>query len=200
VAVAAATRRVGAQTSQTRAKLLDCVERLMLTDGYAAVSYRTLAARADVRPSLVQYYFPTLDDLFVAAIRRYSERNRRWLAKQLADRPDDPLHALWESSWGEGTGALMTEFMALDNHRKSIRSEIAAVTEDIRAAQLQALEARFAARSALAGELGLDALVLLISAIPKFLQMEQSPGVNSAHHALISACERYLDTIEKRDG
>ncbi|MBL7502762.1 TetR family transcriptional regulator, partial [Frankia sp. CN7] len=41
-----APRRVGAQTSKTRATLLDRAERLMLDEGYAAVTYRALAARA----------------------------------------------------------------------------------------------------------------------------------------------------------
>ena len=41
------------------------------------------AAKAGVTPSLVQYYFPTLDDIFLAAITRYSERNLRLLAEAL---------------------------------------------------------------------------------------------------------------------
>lgn len=42
----------------------------MLHKGYAAVTYRALAAEAGVTPALVQYYFPALDDLLVATIRR----------------------------------------------------------------------------------------------------------------------------------
>ena len=71
----ASPRRVGAETSKTRDRLLDSVERLMVKDGYAAVTYRAVAAKAGVTSGLVQYYFPALDDLFVAAIRRRSEQN-----------------------------------------------------------------------------------------------------------------------------
>ena len=67
-------------------RLLDCVERLMLETGYAAVTYRAVAAKAGVTSGLVQYYFPTLDDLFVAAIRRRSEQNLERLADALRDR------------------------------------------------------------------------------------------------------------------
>ena len=102
--------------------LLDCVENMMLEEGYASVTYRALASRAGVTPSLVQYYFPTLDEIFIAAIKRYSERGLTYLKEALERRADDPLRAVWEYSWDEATGALTTEFMALSNHRKSIRT------------------------------------------------------------------------------
>src|SRR5689334_19519969 len=153
VNVAAAPRRVGAETSKTRDALLHCVEQMMLEDGYASVSYRALATKAGVTPSLVQYYFPSLDDIFLAAIQRYSERNLTILAKALEDRPDDPLHALWDFSWDEATGALMTEFMALGNHRKSIRSAIADVTNQVRQIEVKALAAKFGKGARLDGDL-----------------------------------------------
>ena len=98
VAVAAAPRRVGAETSKTRDALLDSVEKLMLEDGYASVSYRALAAKAGVTPSLVQYYFPSLDDIFLGAIQRYSERNLALLAELLEARSldRDLVHARQE--------------------------------------------------------------------------------------------------------
>src|SRR6476661_2409563 len=132
--MAISSRRVGAETSKTRDVLLDCVEKTMLEEGYASVTYRTLASRAGVTPSLVQYYFPSLDDIFVAAIKRYSERGLAHLTKELERRTVDPLRAVWEYSWDEATGALMTEFMALGNHRKSIRNEIASDRECAQAA------------------------------------------------------------------
>lgn len=92
--MAASARRVGAETSKTRDTLLDHVEKMMLDEGYASVTYRALASAAGVTPSLVQYYFPTLDDIFLSAIRRYSERSRRLLDKVLESRPDDPLLSL----------------------------------------------------------------------------------------------------------
>ncbi len=194
--MATSARRVGAETSKTRDTLVDCVEKMMLQEGYASVTYRALAARAGVTPSLVQYYFPSLDDIFIAAIRRYSERNLDFLAKAFAKRTDDPLRALWEYSWNETTGAMMTEFMALGNHRKSIRAEIAAVTESVRKVQLDALVAKFGKDARLFGDLSLSALQLLISGLPKFLNLEEGIGVKTAHAEVTEAFERYLDTVE----
>lgn len=194
--MATSSRRVGAETSKTRDTLLDCVEKMMLEEGYASVTYRALATKAGVTPSLVQYYFPSLDDIFVAAIRRYSQRNLDYLNKVLEKRAQDPLRALWEYSWDESTGAMMTEFMALGNHRKSIRTEIAAVTESVRKLQLDALVAKFGEDARPWGDLSLPALQLLISSLPKFLNLEKGVGVETAHAELTEAFERYLDTVE----
>ena len=77
------------ETTKTRDLLLDCVERLMVKKGYAAVTYRAVAAAAGVTPGLLQYHFPSLDDLFMAVIRRRSEQNVERLTKALLD---DPRH------------------------------------------------------------------------------------------------------------
>lgn len=196
--MAASPRRVGAETSKTRDTLLDCVEKMMLEEGYASISYRALAAKAGVTASLVQYYFPSLDDIFLAAIRRYSERNLEVLGKALATRSEDPLHALWEYSWDEATGALITEFMALGNHRKSIASEIADVTNRVRKIQLDALAQRYGVRTRFEGELSLGAAVLLITGIPKFLNLEEGVGIDASHADVVKAVEKYLDTVEPR--
>jgi AcrR family transcriptional regulator len=196
--MAAPTRRVGAEKSKTRDTLLDCVETLMLEEGYASVSYRALAAKAGVTASLVQYYFPAVDDIFLAAISRYSDRNLEFLAKTLQTRSEDPLRALWEYSWDEATGALMTEFMALGNHRKSIRTQIAEVTERVRKLQLDALIAKFGKDARLAGDLSVGAALLLITGFPKFLNLEEGIGVDTAHADVVNAFERYLDSVEPR--
>jgi AcrR family transcriptional regulator len=192
------SRRVGAETSKTRDALLDCVETMMLREGYPSVTYRALATKAGVTPSLVQYYFPNLDDIFVAAIKRYSERNLTYLTETLERRTDEPLRAVWEYSWEEATGALITEFMALGNHRKSIRTEIAAVTESVRKMQLNALVAKYGKNARPIGDLSLPALQLLMSGLPKFLNLEEGIGVKSAHDEVTKAFTRYIDAVEPK--
>ncbi len=197
--MAATPRRVGAETSKTRDVLLDNVERLMSEEGYASVTYRAVAAKAGVTPSLVQYYFPTLDDIFLATIRRHTDRNVARLTEALQQHPDDPLRVLWRYSWSEATGALITEFMALGNHRKSIRAEIAEVTERVRRVQLDALKERFGDGVALPdGQLSPGALLLLITGIPKFLNLEEGIGVRTAHAEVVDVFERYLGAAKPR--
>jgi AcrR family transcriptional regulator len=114
------SRRIGATTSKTRAVLLTATEQLMLEEGYAAVSSRRVAARAGVKASLVHYYFPTLDDLFISVYRRRSEANLQRLVEDLQS--DRPLHAIWEYANNPTGTALTSEFLALANQRKTIQA------------------------------------------------------------------------------
>ena len=187
----ATTRRVGAVTSKKRDELLDCVERLMLQEGYAAVTYRAVAAKAGVTPGLVQYYFPTLDDLFIAAIRRRSTQNLERLSAALASRPDEPLQVLWEYSREESTAALTTEFLALGNHRKSIASEIAEVTEEVRRLQLAAMAGVTPPAGAPEG-LSAEALLYLVTGIPKLDRLEKGVGLATTHDEVVRYFESFL--------
>ena len=192
----ASPRRVGAETSKTRDLLLDCLERLMAQTGYASVSYRAVAAKAKVTSGLVQYYFPTLDDLFVAAIRRRSEQNVERLAEALRTNPDAPLRVLWEYSRDESSSALTTEFLALGNHRKSIKSEIAEATEQVRRLQLDAIQAQLGAPEMSLGPLPRDVLLFVLTGIPKLLRLEAGVGISASHADVVDAFEQYLDTVE----
>jgi TetR/AcrR family transcriptional regulator, transcriptional repressor for nem operon len=192
----ASPRRVGAETSKTRDLLLDCLERLMADTGYASVTYRAVAAKAKVTPGLVQYYFPTLDDLFVAAIRRRSEQNVERLAEALRTNADQPLRVLWEYSRDESTSALTTEFLALGNHRKSIKSEITDATEQVRRLQLDALEAALGTKDATLGPLPRSVLLFVLTGIPKLIRLEEGVGISVAHAEVVEAFEKYLDSVE----
>jgi AcrR family transcriptional regulator len=66
-------RRIGAPDAKNRGVLLDAAELLMLEEGYAAVSSLRLAEMAALKPQVVQYYFRSMDELFLAAFRRRAE-------------------------------------------------------------------------------------------------------------------------------
>jgi len=189
-------RRVGSQTSRTRDQLLDCAEQLMIEKGYAHVTYRAVAARAGVTAGLVQYYFPKLDDLFIAEIRRRSEQNLDRLVALLDAHADEPLRVLWEYSRDEATAALTTEFIALGNHRPSIRAEIADVTDKVRRVQLEALAARYGTTGISLGALPPAALLFLLTGIPKLIRLEEGVGVSTTHGEAVRAFESFLDSVE----
>lgn len=194
----ASARRIGAETSKTRAVVLDSAEQLMIAEGYAAVTYRNVAGRAGVTAGLVQYYFPTLDDLFLALLRRRSERNLERLLTALESRPDEPLRVVWEFSTEETTAALMMEFMALANHRKTIRAEILAVTERARRAELEALQARWNVQRDSLEQLTPAAMLFLMHWIPKMIQLEDAFGASLGHQDLLDLVERHLNAVEPR--
>ena len=60
----AAPRRARAASAEKRARLLDATEDIILRDGYAAVSSRTVAAGVGIQAPLVHYYFPTIDEQY----------------------------------------------------------------------------------------------------------------------------------------
>ena len=158
----------------------------MAEEGYAAVSYRNVASAVGVSPASVQYYFPTLDEIFLAALRRRSAENLQRLQERL-DGSDDPVRVIWEFSKREASGTVTAEFLALGNHRKTIAAEIAAITDEIRSVQLAALE-RLRKRTYKL-TLGPEALVVLLNGMPKLLQLEESAGIHTGHDAVMGGIE-----------
>jgi AcrR family transcriptional regulator len=134
----AQARRVGSTRSKTRAQILDATEQLMIERGYAAVSSRSVAAEVGIRAGLVHYYFPTLDDLFVAIIDRGAERNHERMAAALAS--PKPLMALWKLSSNHQGVALLAEIMAAANHRQQLRDQVSALAKSTRQMQLDAID------------------------------------------------------------
>jgi AcrR family transcriptional regulator len=185
-------RRIGTEGSETRALLLDATERLVLRDGYAAVSSRKVAAEAGLKPALVHYYFLTMDDLFLAVYRRRAEEALARQAEALAS--PQPLRALWEFNREVAGTAFNAEFIALGNHRKAIKAEIAEYAERFRTMQVEALAALFD-RYGLGGVDPAVVLVLMTS-ISQVLSMEDSLGITQGHEATLDLVESYLERFE----
>ena len=190
----APSRRVGTETSRTRALLLDVTERLLVEESFAAVTSRRVAAEAGVNAALVHYYFPTLDDLFVAVYKRRTEHLVQRLTEDL--RTDQPLWAMWEYNSDRTGTALASEFLALANHRTAIRAEIAEVAERLHAIQLDAL-------SGVLERYGIDtevvtpaAVVMLMVAIPRAMVIEEALGMTGGHQETRALVEHFLERLE----
>jgi TetR/AcrR family transcriptional regulator, transcriptional repressor for nem operon len=194
----ASARRIGAKTSKTRDHLLNCVERLMVRTGYGSVTYRAVASEAGVTSGLVQYYFPSHDDLFVAVIRRRARQNIDRLADALRVAGNEPLRALWEYSQDESESAMTTEFLALGNHHESVRAEIAAVTEEVRQLQLQVLREQFGNEGIELGRISPEAFLFLLTGTPKLIRLEEGVGVSTTHGETKAAFESFFDRREPK--
>ncbi len=67
-----AAREVKYPKSKLRRELiLDAAQELLLEEGYAAITVKNVAKRAEIAPSHVHYYFPTLDDLVLELHKIY---------------------------------------------------------------------------------------------------------------------------------
>jgi len=188
--------RLSPKGLRTRAGVLDSTEELMLEDGYAAVTYRIVAARAGVTYANVQYYFPTIDELFLELLR---ERTRGIVQRleELTD-ADQPLRAVWNYASESRGSALLMEFLALGNHRKAIRDELGEGGERVRQAQT-----RFVAKKL--KEYGVDtrkyppsAVVFLMTATARMRHVEEAVGTHTGHAEAVRLVERFLDEFEPR--
>jgi AcrR family transcriptional regulator len=188
------SRRLGAETSKSRAALLDASERLMLHEGYAAVTSRRVAASAGLKPQLVHYYFRTMDDLFLALFRRRAEQGLERQAQALES--PQPLWALWDLSRDPRGTALTMEFVALANHRKAIRTEIASSAERFRSDQLRGLEPVLA-EYGIADACPPLVFTVLLSSISRFLVIEsETLGMTVGHADTVAFVEEFLTRLE----
>jgi AcrR family transcriptional regulator len=190
----ASNRRIGDESSKTRAELLDATEQLMLEEGYAAVTSRRVAQRAGLKHQLVHYYFRTMDDLFLAAFRRRAEEGLQREVEAFGS--SQSLRVLWAFSDDPTSTALWIEFAALANHRKSIRAEVARYGEMFRIRQTEVL-------TKVMEQQGIDverfppiSVMVLITSVSQILVMEEALGITVGHAETREVLNRYLEELE----
>ena len=188
-------RRIGTETSKTRGVLLDAAEKLMLEEGYAAVTSRRLAARAGLKPQLVHYYFRTMDDLFLALFRRRAEQGLERQARALDSA--QPLWSLWDLSRDPRGTALTMEFTALANHRKAIQAELSASAERYRAELLEAFRSVLSRYEIDQTEYPPVVCAVLLTSISTFLVIEQVMlGMSTGHAETVAFVEDVIRRLE----
>lgn len=187
-------QRVGLENSATRAALLDAAELLMQEDGYAAVTSRRLGARAGVKPQLVHYYFRTMDDLFLAMFQRRAERGLEFAAQ--AAQSDKPLRALWEQSRDPTDVVLNLEFMALANHRKTLRAAMGEFGDRLRKIQEESLARHFELRG-IQAQMPPGVATLVLASVGQILVLEAAIGMSNAHAETEALVETYLSQFER---
>ncbi len=186
--------RRAADDSGTRNVLLDAAEAIMVEEGYAAVSSRRVAAKAGMNPALVYYYFDTMDGLFIELFRRGSDRSIERYAMGLVS--PQPLWAFWELTHDQDNHTRTMEFIALANHRKAIRAEIASLSRRHRQMQVDVLT-----RVLKGYGLDLDTwppvtIILAIASISRYLLMEEEFGIDTGHREMVEVIEREIGALE----
>lgn len=113
---------------------------------------------------------------------------------------DNPLKALWDfqSTWDHT--ALGAEFLALSNHRKSLKPMLASVTDEARDAQARALER-------IAGGIGIDptilppvALATILVSVARTLANEERVGIAHGHEEVRNFVEWALRRMTELQG
>ena len=187
-------RRIGAEDSQTRAQLLDAAEHLLLEEGYAAVTSRRVAEKAGLKPQLVHYYFRTMDDLYVEVFRRRADENLARYERSAAGGPS--LRELWRINADPRGAAFMIEFVALANHRKTIRAEIATYAERWRVTQVAALGTALAAVGIDAEQIPPSVALHLMTGLAQVLAIEEALGITAGHDAALAFVEGAIAELD----
>ncbi|OBG90398.1 TetR family transcriptional regulator [Mycobacterium sp. E3251] len=187
-------RRIGAPDAKNRGLLLDAAEQLMLEEGYAAVTSRRLAGKAGLKPQLVHYYFRTMEDLFLEVFRRRAEEGLRFQAAALQS--PQPLWALWRFGTDPGFTRISMEFMALANHRKEMRAEIAYYAERFRDEQREAVAAALQRYGEDTSEMPPVVWTVLMTSLSRMLVLEQAIGMSGGHAETMALVESHLRRLE----
>lgn len=183
--------------ADARTRLMEATAHIMREEGYAAATSRRVAARAGVRSALVYYYFPTMDDLFVAVLQAGSEASLARMREAIT--ADEPLRALWIINADSRWGSLYTEFMALANHRKAIRAELKSYAERVRDIETAATTVALRSHGIDLEDYPPVAISMIIAQMARSLNNEKSIGWTEGHQELRALVERYLTQLaEKR--
>src|ERR1700743_2411179 len=187
-------RRIGAPEPKNRVRLLDAAEQLMVEEGYAAVTSRRLANKARLNPQLVHYYFRTMEELFLEVFRRRGEEAIEAHAQMLQS--PQPLWALWRFGTDPAFTRISMEFMALANHRKDMRAEIAYYAERFREQEREAVTAALQRYGADRKDVPPVVWAVLMSSLSRFIVLEQAVGISVGHAETRELVESYLRRLE----
>ena len=186
----------------SQAALLDAAERLLVREGYAALSTRHLAAEAGVNHGLVHYYFGSMEELSVQVLERFTAR---LIDRQRAMYAEDvPFIEKWrtaigylESDQASGYQKIWLELQAMAWNRPEMRERVAGVNGEWRSVLTKAFDEA-------ATDYGLDtehfpvpALVSLVMTINEGIILERLSGIRSGQSELLAAIDRWLQELEE---
>ncbi len=163
----------------------------MIRDGYAAVTSRRVEAEAGLK---VHYHFPTLDDLFIGVVRRRGISNVELLGEALAS--DEPLRAWWRLASDQKGNALLVELTAAGNHRPALQAEVAGFARQVRAMQIEALDAVLDSYAIDRADFPPALVAAAVQGLAFVMAHDQVAGFDTAQDEVVGAVDRLLDRLE----
>jgi AcrR family transcriptional regulator len=189
----AQTRRPRAATPEKRRRILDAAELIMLEDGYAAVTSRRLESETGLK---VHYHFGSIDELFIAIVRRRGERNVARLADALAS--PEPLRSWWRLASDRRGSRLLVEITTAANHRPALQAEVAAFARETRRMQIDALDTILAEYGIDRDEFPPALLAAAMQGLAFAMAYDQVAGFDTAQAEAADGMDRLLVRLEAR--
>jgi TetR/AcrR family transcriptional regulator len=175
--------------------LLDAAERLLIEQGYGAVTTRNLAERAGVNHGLVHYYFGSMEEVMVQVLERFTarliERQRTMYSS------DRPFLEKWRAAWAfqeedlsSGYSKIWLELQAMAWNRPELRARVHQVHEEWHRVLTEAFGP--ALREYGFGALSLEATVSLVMTMAQGYVLEKLSGIDEGHGALLSEIDAWM--------
>lgn len=189
----------GASDSRREAveALLDGAERLLVEQGYGAITTRKLAEQAGINPGLVHYYFGSMEEVMVQVLERFTARLiERQRAMYASDRP---FSEKWRAAWSfqeedlkSGYSKIWLELQALAWNRPELRARVQQVNEEWRRVLTEAFAP--ALREYGFSALSLEATVSLVITMAQGYALERLSDIHVGHAALLAEIETWMQS------
>ena len=204
---ATARQRVGITPAREEAerRFLDAAERLLVRDGYAAVTTRSLAEEAGLNHGLVHYYFGSMQELLLQVLERFTDR---LIARQeemynapgpFIDKWREAMRYLDEDE-NSGYSKMWYELQAMGWNEPEMRKRVANVDRAwfrvITAALDKAMDEYHLDRTTFP----LEAVVTLVGTFNEGITLQRLSGIRSGHAALLRAIDAWLEMLHSRNG
>lgn len=202
-----ATRHVRHEPGDVRrsnvAAFLDAAERLLVEDGYSAITTRRLAAEAGLNPGLVHYYFGSIDEVLVQVAERFTARLTTRQREMYAS--DAPFLEKWrtatrylEEDLAAGYPKVFFELSALSWNRPQLQERVQALQSGWRAILTEAFERAADEYGLDREEVPIDVLVALVMTFQQGLHLQRLSGVADGHAALLAWVDGRIESLERR--
>jgi AcrR family transcriptional regulator len=184
----------------TRA-LLDAAERMLVSDGYARITTRRVAAEAGVNHGLVHYYFGSMEELLLQVLERFTGR---LVARQREMyEADVPFIEKWraamrylEEDLRAGYPKVWLELQAMSWNNLELRERIVAVDEEWRSTLRTAFDRALREYGLDQDDFPLEAVVSLVMTFNKGIELEQLNGIRSGQQELLAWIDDWLRSQE----
>ncbi len=191
------TPNASTAAEESRGRLLDAAERILVRDGHAGVTTRRVGAEAGLNHGLIHYYFGSLDELFVQVFDRFTERLLE--RQRVLYSADVPFLEKWraamsylEEDVSDGYQKVWAELYNRSLSRPHLGPRLAAGYEGWRSILQEAFAQPYEDLDMASTGLSMEDLVTLVVTFNAGLGMEMLAGVRTGHRSLLRAIESLL--------
>jgi AcrR family transcriptional regulator len=181
--------------------LLDAAERMLVSDGYARITTRRVAAEAGVNHGLVHYYFGSMEELLLQVLERFTGR---LVARQREMyEADVPFIEKWRAAMRyldedlrAGYPKVWFELQAMSWNNPELRERVVAVDDEWRSTLRTAFDRALHEYGLDPDDFPLDAVVSLVMTFNKGIELERLNGIRSGHQELLAWIDDWLRSQE----